>query len=393
MRNSIAKGIAAIIVAGVLAAGICCTGFVSRGDNGKWFGNGNLSTWHWNDKTDDKAPDDKPNGDNDLNENIGESGSFLPAEVKGNGIRLMSAVITNEEFDEYGINAQADSAYTVTAIVEPEEATNKAVTYTAKFENASSSWANGKKVTDYVTVSQTSSGSLMATVTIKQAFGEPVMIVATSDEDSDISASFPVHYVKRIASVTSSVACAGTGTYSIGLGKDTSYTTAITMGTGTVQGTFEVSAKISFSDSYFWAPFKSNQYYTQGMNYSGYSGSITPKMGGWDLTLSKTDGSSGNFSLTDSRDFFTLNGGGNSQGVYERMNTALYQTTKGWTTSSSNAMGYIMFTIVNKYVDSKGAVQFTESKTSQALIKAIDMSAISVSVSSVSFPADTAIYG
>lgn len=326
-------------------------------------------------------------------DNIGSGGSLLPSEVKGSGIRLLSAVIPEEEYSEYGIDAQADSAYSVTAIIEPEEATNKAVRYTAKFENASSSWANGKAVSDYVTVSQSSAGSLTASVTVNQAFGEPVTITATSEDNADISASFPVHYVKRIASVTSSVACAGTGTYSIGLGKDTSYTTAITMGTGTVQGTFEVSAKISFSDSYFWAPFKSNQYYTQGMNYSGYSGSITPKMGGWDLTLSKTDGSSGNFSLTDSRDFFTLNGGGNSQGVYERMNTALYQTTKGWTTSSSNALGNVTFTIVNKYVDSNGTVQFTESKTSQALIKAINMSAISVSVSSVSFPADTAIYG
>ena len=181
--------------------------------------------------------------------------------------------------------------------------------------------------------------------------------------------------------------------YSIGLGKDTSYTTAITLGTGTVQGTFEVSAKIKFSDSYFWPSFKSNSYYTQAMNYSAFGGTKTPKTDGWALTLSTTDGSSGNFRLTDSRDFFTLNAGGDLQGFCDRMNTALYQSTNSWTTSSSASMGSVTFTIVNKYVDSKGTVHFTESKTSQALIKVINMSAISISVSSLAFPDGTAIYG
>lgn len=62
MRNSngLAKGISAILLAGVLAAGVCCTGFASRDDNGKWFGNGNIATWHWSDKTDGKADDNTP---------------------------------------------------------------------------------------------------------------------------------------------------------------------------------------------------------------------------------------------------------------------------------------------------------------------------------------------
>lgn len=63
--NGLAKGISAILLAGVLAAGVlaagvCCTGFASRDDNGKWFGNGNIATWHWSDKTDGKADDNTP---------------------------------------------------------------------------------------------------------------------------------------------------------------------------------------------------------------------------------------------------------------------------------------------------------------------------------------------
>lgn len=57
MRNGIGKGIAAIFVAGVLTAGICCTGFASRDEDGKWFGNSNVSSWHWADKADDNKPD------------------------------------------------------------------------------------------------------------------------------------------------------------------------------------------------------------------------------------------------------------------------------------------------------------------------------------------------
>lgn len=387
-NNGIVKGIGAILVAGVLAAGICCTGFASRGDDGKWFGNGNLSTWHWADKT-DKAQEGNINGDN-----IGVGGSLIPDEVKGSGIRLVSAVVPVEEYSEYGIEAQADSGYSVTAIIEPEEATNKAVKYTAAFQNPSSAWANGKSVSDYVTVAQSSTGSLTATLTIKQAFGEPVLVTVTSDENPEITANFPVHYVKRMTGVTSSIAAAtGLGADSIALGGKTIYSCVPTLGVGTVAGTFEITAKIFFAESYFWGPFKNNPYYTQAMNYSSYSGSKTPKMSGWDLTLSTSSGTAGEFSLRDSRDFFSFMGGGDLDGVCKRFNTALYQTAKNRMTSSSAAYGDVTFTVVNKYVDGNGKEHFRESKTSQSLIKAIDMSAISISVSSLSFPSGTAIYG
>ncbi len=49
MRSSIVKGIVSIFLAGILAAGICCAGFASRDENGKWFGNVDISTWHWKD--------------------------------------------------------------------------------------------------------------------------------------------------------------------------------------------------------------------------------------------------------------------------------------------------------------------------------------------------------
>ena len=46
--NKLLNGIIAFVLAGALAAGVCCMGFASRGNDGKWFGNfKNISTWHW----------------------------------------------------------------------------------------------------------------------------------------------------------------------------------------------------------------------------------------------------------------------------------------------------------------------------------------------------------
>ena len=65
MGYRLKNGIISLILTGVLAAGVCCTGFASRDDNGKWFGNGNISTWHWAEKTDGKADDNTPDDGND----------------------------------------------------------------------------------------------------------------------------------------------------------------------------------------------------------------------------------------------------------------------------------------------------------------------------------------
>lgn len=61
---NIVKAVAAMLLTFVMAAGVCCLGFASRGDDGVWFGNfANISDWHWSGKTEEKEPEgeDKPN--------------------------------------------------------------------------------------------------------------------------------------------------------------------------------------------------------------------------------------------------------------------------------------------------------------------------------------------
>lgn len=60
------------------------------------------------------------------------------------GIRLMAMKIPVAEYKTYGVSVQAETAYTVTATVYPEDAANKKVDWSVAFANASSIWASGK---------------------------------------------------------------------------------------------------------------------------------------------------------------------------------------------------------------------------------------------------------
>lgn len=114
-----------------------------------------------------------------------------------NGVHMMTARIMSEDFAEYGVSPLAESAYTLTATVTPSDATNKAVDYTAAWKNPSSSWASGKNVSDYVTVTQPSDGSLTATVECKQAFGEQVIITCAVRDNVDAKATCTVDYEQK----------------------------------------------------------------------------------------------------------------------------------------------------------------------------------------------------
>lgn len=124
-------------------------------------------------------------------------GGMVVGNAQNGGVALMSARIMSAEYEDYGVNALADKAYTLTATIEPSDATNKAVTYTAAWKNANSTWAKGKDVADYVTVQQASEGSLNATVTCLQAFGEQVIITCTVTDNIDLQATCTVDYLRK----------------------------------------------------------------------------------------------------------------------------------------------------------------------------------------------------
>lgn len=118
------------------------------------------------------------------------------------GIRLMAAKIPVAEYEAYGVSVQAETAYAVTATVYPADAANQKVDWSVSFANASSTWASGKKVTDYVTVTPSSDGALTAVIQNVAAFGEQIIVKTTSRDNAEAYATLNVEYLQRTTGYT-----------------------------------------------------------------------------------------------------------------------------------------------------------------------------------------------
>ena len=73
--------------------------------------------------------------------------------IEENGISLMSARIAVKDYEDYGIDLQADKAYTIKATVNSNAVATDLVG-SVSFKNASSSWASGKTISDYAVLTQ-----------------------------------------------------------------------------------------------------------------------------------------------------------------------------------------------------------------------------------------------
>ena len=135
-------------------------------------------------------------------EETADNGGAIIGESVGSGVKVMSAKIAPENYAANGVSAQAETAYTLTATVLPEKASNKAVDWTVSFVNPVSAWATGKTVTDYVTVTPTADGALTANVECLQAFDEQIKVTVTSRNNADATATCLVDYAERVSGYT-----------------------------------------------------------------------------------------------------------------------------------------------------------------------------------------------
>ena len=135
-------------------------------------------------------------------EETADNGGAIIGESVGSGVKVMSAKIAPENYAANGVSAQAETAYTLTATVLPEKASNKAVDWTVSFVNPVSAWATGKTVTDYVTVTPTADGALTANVECLQAFDEQIKVTVTSRNNAEATATCLVDYAERVAGYT-----------------------------------------------------------------------------------------------------------------------------------------------------------------------------------------------
>lgn len=95
----------------------------------------------------------------------------------------------------------SDKEYQLTATVYPEYNFNKSVKWDLAFKNASSEWANGKEIADYVTLNIDENDPTIANILLKQAFGEQIIVTCSSINYPDIKASCTIDYEKKIEDV------------------------------------------------------------------------------------------------------------------------------------------------------------------------------------------------
>lgn len=154
---------------------------------------------------------------NQPDDELADFGGAVLGEAEANGISVMSASIAPADFEDYGVSALAETAYTVSVTPEPADAMD---TYTWTCDN-----------TQQIQLSP-SSDTKSCTVSCTGAFGTQATITIASAVNPDITATVTVDYVKRVESVSISF-----GADKIKFGNsETTYTlTAIpTYGTGTI---------------------------------------------------------------------------------------------------------------------------------------------------------------
>lgn len=120
--------------------------------------------------------------------------------TENHGITISAARLAAQDYALYAVDSQAESAYTLTASIYPSTA-DPTLDWTVNFKNPSSTWASGKDVSDYLTLSSTSN-SLNAVITCKAAFAEQIEVKASARNNPDAYAICLVDYAKRLSDVS-----------------------------------------------------------------------------------------------------------------------------------------------------------------------------------------------
>ncbi len=203
-------------------------------------------------------------------------GGIITYASDSNFINVEGRRILREEYDAYGIMPIAESAQQLTATVLPANSSNSKLDWSVAWKNPSSSWASGKTVTQYVTVTPTTDGAVTANVQCLKAFSEQIIVTARSRQDTGIFGTATVEYVKRITSVNLSL----TPT-SATFGATYTVNATPVYGNGTLTGTFtQTGYTVDLSESIKSAIVSVKEtsicgYSTSGGTPMGVNGSFT----------------------------------------------------------------------------------------------------------------------
>lgn len=189
-----------------------------------------------------KVPDNTEEANTQLNDGL------IVAPSESNGLISLTAMpLANEE-----TTPKTADSYTLNAVVSPQNADNKLVDWAIKWTK-SDGWASGKTVTDYVTVTPTSNGSLTAHLDCKRAFAAQITVTVSSRHNPEIKASTTVEYRERVTGVnfvfsTDDKDYVLSENMSMPYLDELTFRTEITKSEGTIPAEFSVSATMGLAE-------------------------------------------------------------------------------------------------------------------------------------------------
>lgn len=166
---------------------------------------------------------------------VSENGGGMALSAgNSSNVKLMYARIAQEDYADYGIATQAESAITLTATIKPVTADDKRVqwTVTPKTGNTNAS--------DYITLN---ANGLTATVACKQAFDVQFIVTVKSLDNPEAKATCTLDYVQRVTGVT------------VNMPQLTSTTAAVTYTTQSSKYTIPSNIGVTFSNFVFNGTF------------------------------------------------------------------------------------------------------------------------------------------
>lgn len=110
--------------------------------------------------------------------------------------------------------AAADTGFPtqeLTAVITPDSAKDKTVSWSVVWATPESSFASGKNVTDYITVVPETEGGLKAVVTCKSAFGSDKINVVVTTNDGGYTATCVVSFMGIPTSMSTSTSLTNAG--------------------------------------------------------------------------------------------------------------------------------------------------------------------------------------
>lgn len=135
-----------------------------------------------------------------------ETGGAVVMEGESNGVRLMSARILSSEYENYGVSPMAETAYTLTATLNPDGLWDNMVNFSVDWTDPTDDWAESKEAADYVQLSsyEAESGESIS-VSCLGEFGAQITITAMASADEDVTASCTVDYAQKVTGLSLSL--------------------------------------------------------------------------------------------------------------------------------------------------------------------------------------------